>query len=99
MDEKILSTLAYFQEEIQALSNKFQKLKDITYGLYKENEALKKENRKLKGLVFDNKREGHEALVNLYKEGYHICPLSFGEKRKGDCLFCLRLVDNNYKEQ
>jgi len=98
MDEEILSTLAYFQEEIQELSNKFQKLKDITYNLYKENQTLKKENEKLKGLVFDNKREGHATLVKLYNEGYHVCPLSFGEKRKGDCLFCLKLVNNNHKE-
>ncbi len=42
MDKEILSTLAYFQEEIEELSQKFQKLKDITYKLYKENEELEK---------------------------------------------------------
>ncbi len=98
MDEEILSTLAYFQEEIQELSNKFQKLKDITYNLYKENKTLQEENEKLKGLVFDNKKEGHATLIELYNEGYHICPLSFGEKRTGDCLFCLKFVDKDYEE-
>lgn len=86
MDEEILSALAYFQEQIEELSFKFQKLKDITYNLYKENQTLREENEELKKIVFDRKneqsREGYSNLIHLYNEGYHVCHLSFGEKRK-----------------
>ena len=111
MDDEILSNLAYFQEEIEEMSMKFQKLKDITYELYKENEALKEENEELRKLIFskeENKEDnegniksqgrGYSNLLNLYKEGYHICHLSFGEKRKGDCLFCQQLIENQIEE-
>ncbi len=31
----------------------------------------------------------HKNLDELYDSGYHICPISFGELRQGDCLFCV----------
>ncbi|MFW6273559.1 MAG: initiation-control protein YabA [Halanaerobium sp.] len=106
MDQEILSSLAHFQEQIEALSLRFHKLKDITYQLYQENEELQRENEELRGLLFEyqgddllNKKEGYSNLINIYDEGYHVCPLSFGEKRKGDCLFCLNLLENQGKEK
>jgi len=107
MDDEILSNLAYFQEEIEEMSMKFQKLKDITYELYKENQSLKEENEELRKLIFQErdrqddesaKGKGYSNLINLYREGYHICHLSFGEKRKGDCLFCQQLIENQFEE-
>ncbi|MFW6266435.1 MAG: initiation control protein YabA [Halanaerobiales bacterium] len=110
MDDEILSTLAHFQEKIEALSLQFQKLKDITYELYKKNEELKEENEELKKLIFTEKKadygpeldpegSGYTNLIRLYQEGYHICHLSFGEKRKGECLFCLQLMENRKEGQ
>ncbi|MFW5986210.1 MAG: initiation control protein YabA [Halanaerobiales bacterium] len=101
MDNEILSALAYFQEEIEELSMKFQKLKDVTYNLYKENRALEEENRELKALVFNREVKGdaYTNLSGLYNEGYHICHLSFGEKRKGDCLFCQQLLEGKMGEE
>lgn len=99
MDQEILEELALFQEKIEEISMKFKNLKDITYKLYKENEALKNENEELKSIIF--KEEGKEMppsknnLKRLHDEGYHICHLSFGEKRKGECLFCQRLLEDN----
>lgn len=102
MDEEVLSALAYFQEQLEEMSLRFQKLKDITYKVYQENEELKQENEELKGIVFEKRKEpkgkGYSNLFRLYKEGYHICHPSFGERRKGDCLFCQKLMDKQFEE-
>ncbi len=105
-DEELLSAFAHFQEQIEKLSIRFRDLRNKAYDLYKENEALKKENKELKRLLFDKetkedkeqKGKGYSNLIHLYDEGYHICHLSFGEKREGDCLFCLQLLENKFEE-
>lgn len=102
MDEEVLSALAYFQEQLEEMSSRFQKLKDITYNLYKKNQELENENDELKALVFQRKKEkkgvASSNLLHLYNEGYHICHPSFAERRKGDCLFCQKLIDKQLEE-
>lgn len=103
MDEEVLSVLAYFQEHLAEMSSRFQNLKDITYQLYKENKELKEENEELKEIIFnrkkDKKGEAYSNLLHLYNEGYHVCHPSFAERRKGDCLFCQQLIDNQLVEE
>jgi len=105
IDEEILSSLAHFQEKIEEISIRFQELKDITYDLYQKNEKLKEENQRLKDLIFDEKNRGDNNvgdnrgfsnLIHLYDEGFHICHLSFGAKRKRDCLFCIQLLEHRF---
>jgi len=106
MDGDILSALAYFQEELERMSSQFNKLKELSYDLYKENEGLKKENQELNKLLFAKNKnikgkdlDSKNNLMSLYKEGYHVCHPGFGEKREGDCMFCLKLLENQFKEQ
>ncbi|SDM16075.1 initiation control protein YabA [Halarsenatibacter silvermanii] len=108
MDEELLSALAHFQEEIERLSQKFKELQSKTYELYKENEELRQENKELRELALKKKEveaeddfspQAFEYLSHLYEEEYHICPLSFGEKRDRDCLFCRELLERQQKNE
>jgi len=37
--------------------------------------------------------EGYEKLGNIYREGYHVCPIAFGQYRDGECLFCIAFME------
>ncbi|BDR56658.1 initiation control protein YabA [Xylocopilactobacillus apis] len=42
------------------------------------------------------KIKGHVSrpliLKEMYQQGLHICSVFFGDKREGDCLFCLEIL-------
>ncbi|HZJ84122.1 MAG TPA: initiation control protein YabA [Syntrophomonadaceae bacterium] len=37
--------------------------------------------------------ESYENLSRLYKEGYHVCHMAYGQVRQGDCLFCIAFIE------
>lgn len=40
----------------------------------------------LEGELFSN-------LGKIYLEGYHVCPLAYGQRRDGECLFCVAFME------
>lgn len=104
MDEEFLNLLAHFSEALQAVTLDFQRIKDQTYQLYKEKEELILENQRLRKILFTKQEmtveggqeeklsTGYANLAYLYQEGFHICHLNFAQKRRGDCLFCQKLL-------
>lgn len=38
--------------------------------------------------------ESYDNIGKLYSEGYHICPVAFGQVRdEGECLFCVNMLE------
>jgi len=36
--------------------------------------------------------EGYDQLGRIYNEGYHVCPVAYGERRSDGCLFCIAFM-------
>lgn len=67
-------------------------------------EALEQENLVLRqgqrpAAAGEEQPGGFETLSQLYDEGYHICPMSFGQAREEDCLFCLNFLRHKGKRE
>jgi len=37
--------------------------------------------------------EGYEQLGRIYNEGYHVCPVAYGEPRQDGCIFCMAFMN------
>ncbi|MGI6488267.1 MAG: DUF972 family protein [Syntrophomonadaceae bacterium] len=42
--------------------------------------------------------EQPENLVDLYREGYHVCPVAYGRLRDGECLFCVNFLEKRMRD-
>jgi len=36
--------------------------------------------------------EGYDQIGRIYTEGFHICPVAYGEPRRDECLFCIAFM-------
>lgn len=93
------------ENKCKDLLDELQELKMRAYALEEENEKLRKElteifrinieetQRKKPLQKAENRGEGYDNLARLYNEGFHVCPMHFGQSRVGsDCLFCMGLL-------
>jgi regulator of replication initiation timing len=37
--------------------------------------------------------EGYDQLGRIYNEGYHVCPVAYGQHRIDGCLFCIAFME------
>jgi len=37
--------------------------------------------------------ESYEQLGRIYNEGYHVCPVAYGEPRQDGCIFCIAFMN------
>ncbi len=103
--EDYFAKLAKFNEMFYELKSAWEEIKEEGHILYRENRELRQANIELKEILQEQKQDKsgnadgyHQHLVQLYQKGFHVCPLDFGEARKGDCLFCQRFVRGVAKE-
>lgn len=97
----LAKTMAGMETRVSDLMSELKKIKNQVQELEKENTKLRKQLAVMSGMEPGGEKAappaaGLQNLLNLYREGFHVCNTHFGCLRSGDCLFCAAFL---YKKQ
>lgn len=93
---QLYQAISEIEENISRLLTEIRSLRQYVEYLEQENANLKKElcavsqadTERVHKNAAKIQKEASENLEKLYREGFHICHLYFGEPLEGSCLFC-----------
>lgn len=84
----LTSEIREIEEELNVLLTRLTEIRLRVESVERQNTRLL--DRLNEGNLRD---EGDEALLQLYREGYHICPTHFAKSRDGEeCLLCMAFL-------
>lgn len=101
--QEIFSDLQELSIRVCTLEEENAKLRRELARVYHQNEQGQDETTKQAEVdvtdVDVDVGEGLKNLVELYDQGFHICNLSFGQARTGECLFCQAFLQKSGAEK
>ena len=93
---QLYQAISEVEENIAKLLNEVRSLRQYVEYLEDENIKLKRQlcavseadTLRVQKNAARIQKEAQENLEKLYKEGFHVCHIYFGEQLEGNCLFC-----------
>ncbi|SJZ88829.1 Regulator of replication initiation timing [Pilibacter termitis] len=105
MDKKILyDALTDMEKTLSETLRNVSEIKATTQEVIERNNTLEMENTRLRDRIAQLsknekktkvKNRAQIAMEKLYNDGFHICNLSYGQRRENDeeCMLCLDMLD------
>lgn len=82
-----LDELSGLREQITRLESENERLREELHAAHMTPQES--------GSTTENSVEINNTLLQLFEEGYHICHVSFGQMRDGECIFCQALLPHD----